>query len=50
MKKTNINFIIVEGIFSKEFSGTLFNKKYFFLELKTIKNDFPSGLVAKWGF
>ena len=35
----NINFLIVEGIFAKEFSSTLNNKNYFFLELKINKND-----------
>ena len=35
---TNINFLIIEGIFSKEFSRTLSDKNYFFLELKINKN------------
>ena len=35
---TNINFLIIEGIFSKEFSSTLSHKNYFFLELKINKN------------
>ena len=35
---TNINFLIIEGIFSKEFSSTLYDKNYFFLELKINKN------------
>ena len=35
---TNINFLIIEGIFSKEFSSTLRDKNYFFLELKINKN------------
>ena len=35
---TNINFLIIEGIFSKEFSSKLFDKNYFFLELKINKN------------
>ena len=34
-----INFIIVEGIFAKEFANTLNNKNYFFLEFKINKND-----------
>ena len=34
----NINFLIVEGIFAKEFSGTLVNQNYYFLELKINKN------------
>ena len=36
---TNINFLIIEGIFSKEFSSTLYDKNYFFLELKINKNE-----------
>ena len=34
----NISFLIVEGIFAKEFSKTLNNKDYYFLEIKTKKN------------
>jgi len=34
----NINFLIVEGIFAKEFSKTLNNKNYIFLEIKAKKN------------
>ena len=35
----NINILIVEGIFAKEFSSTLCNQNYFFLELKINKNE-----------
>ena len=35
----NINFLIVEGIFAKEFSNTLDNLNYFFLELKINKHQ-----------
>ena len=35
----NISFLIVEGIFAKEFSNTLNNQNYYFLEIKTKKND-----------
>ena len=35
----NISFLIVEGIFAKEFSNTLDNQNYFFLEIKINKND-----------
>jgi len=35
----NINFLIIEGIFAKEFSGTLRNQNYSFLELKINKNE-----------
>ena len=39
-KQTNgINFLIVEGIFSKEFSSTLYDRNYFFLELKINKKE-----------
>jgi len=34
----NISFLIVEGIFAKEFSKTLNNKDYIFLEIKNKKN------------
>ena len=40
LKETkNINYIIVEGIFAKEFSSTLLNKNYYFLELKINKDE-----------
>ncbi len=40
LNETNkISFLIVEGIFAKEFSNTLNNKDYYFLEIKTKKND-----------
>jgi len=35
----NISFLIVEGIFAKDFSNTLHNQNYFFLEIKIKKND-----------
>jgi len=35
----NISFLIVEGIFAKEFSSTLNIKDYYFLEIKTKKNE-----------
>ncbi len=38
-KTNNISFLIVEGIFAKEFSNTLHNQNYFFLEIKIKKND-----------
>ena len=37
-KTNNISFLIVEGIFAKEFSKTLNNQNYYFLEIKTKKN------------
>ena len=40
LKETkNINYIIVEGIFAKEFSSNLLNKNYYFLELKINKDE-----------
>ena len=38
-KTSNINFLIIEGIFAKEFSSTLCDQNYSFLELKINKND-----------
>ena len=38
-KTNNINILIIEGIFAKEFSRTLCNQKYYFLELKINKNE-----------
>ena len=43
----NINFLIVEGIFSKEFSRTLHNHNYFFLELKINKNECKKRVVQR---
>ena len=36
-ERKNIKFLIVEGIFAKEFANTLNNQNYFFLEIKTKK-------------
>ena len=48
LKETNnINFLIVEGIFSKELSSTLFNKDYYFLELKINKIDCMKRVVQR---
>ena len=35
----NINFLIVEGIFAKEFSSTLYNQDYIFIEIKITKTE-----------
>ena len=35
----NISFLIVEGIFAKEFANSLNNHNYYFLEIKTKKNE-----------
>ena len=43
----NINFLIVEGIFAKEFSNTLDNLNYFFLELKINKNECLKRVVKR---
>ena len=43
----NINFLIVEGIFAREVSSSLFNKNYFFLELKINKNECMKRVVQR---
>ena len=43
----NISFLIVEGIFAKEFSNTLNNKDYIFLEIKTKKNECMKRVVKR---
>ena len=43
----NINFLIVEGIFAKEFSNTLKNKDYYFLEIKTEKIECMKRVVQR---
>ena len=43
----NINFLIVEGIFAREFLKTLYNKNYFFLELKIHKNECMKRVVQR---
>ena len=43
----NISFLIVEGIFAKEFSKTLNNKDYIFLEIKTKKNECMNRVVQR---
>ena len=40
LKETNnIDFLIIEGIFAQEFSGTLLNQNYSFFELKINKSE-----------
>ena len=46
-EKNNINTLIVEGIFAKEFSNTLYNQKIFFIELKINKNDCMKRVVQR---
>ncbi len=43
----NISFLIVEGIFAKEFSNTLNNKDYIFIEIKTKKNECMKRVVQR---
>ena len=43
----NISFLIVEGIFAKEFSNTLKNKDYIYLEIKTKKNECMKRVVQR---
>jgi len=43
----NISFLIVEGIFAKEFSGTLRNQNYSFLELKINKNECMKRVILR---
>ena len=48
LKETNnISFLIVEGIFAKEFSNTLNNKDYIFLEINTKKNECMKRVVQR---
>ena len=44
---SNINFLIIEGIFAKEFSGTLRNQNYSFLELKINKNECMKRVILR---
>ena len=43
----NINFLIVEGIFAKEFSKTLYCQDYFLLELKINKNECMKRVIQR---
>jgi len=43
----NIGFLIVEGIFAKDFSNTLNNKDYIFLEIKIKKNECMKRVVQR---
>ena len=46
-EKKNISFLIVEGIFAKEFANTLNNQNYYFLEIKTKKNECMKRVVQR---
>jgi len=43
----NFLYLIIEGIFAKEFSSTLCNQNYFFLELKINKNECMKRVVQR---
>ena len=43
----NINFLIVEGIFAKEFANTLYNQNYFFLEFKISKDECMKRVIQR---
>ena len=46
-EKNNIKFLIVEGIFSEEFSNTLDNQNFVFLELKIKKNECMKRVIQR---
>ena len=46
-KTNNISFLIVEGIFAKELCSTLNIKDYYFLEIKTKKNECMKRVVQR---
>ena len=46
-EKNNINFLIIEGIFAREFSRTLCDQKYSFLELKINKKECMQRVVQR---
>ncbi len=46
-KTNNISFLIVEGIFANEFSNTLRDKDFYFLEIKTKKNECMKRVVQR---
>ena len=46
-RRDNIKFLIVEGIFAKQFSNTLHNQNYYFLELKINKNECMDRVVHR---
>ena len=43
----NIKFLIVEGIFAKDFIKSLGNQKFFLLELKTNKNECMTRVIQR---
>ena len=48
LKETkNISFLIVEGIFAKKFSSALYTQNYYFLEIKTKKNECMKRVIQR---
>ena len=43
----NIHYLIVEGIFAEEFSKTIYNRNYYFLEIKDKKNECMERVVQR---
>jgi len=43
----NISYLIVEGIFAKEFSKTIYNQNYYFLEIKAKKNECMKRVIQR---
>jgi len=46
-QKDNIQFLIVEGIFARDFSGTLSSQNYYFFELKIPKNECMKRVILR---
>ena len=43
----NISYLIVEGIFAEEFSKNIYNRNYYFLEIKDKKNECMKRVVQR---
>jgi len=43
----NISFLVIEGIFAKEFANTLDNQNYYFLEIKAKKNECMKRVIQR---
>ena len=46
-QKDNIQFLIVEGIFARDFSSTLCSQNYYFFELKIKKNECMKRVILR---
>ena len=46
-KTNNISFLVVEGIFAKQFAKTLNKQNYYFFEIQTKKNDCMKRVVQR---